>query len=51
MGVECGATHQSGFHFKLQVKCLQDLDGLGHDFGTDSVTRQNCDFHCLVLLF
>ena len=51
MGVECGAAHQSGFHFKLQVERLENLDGLGHDFGANAVTRQNCDFHCLVLYF
>lgn len=45
VGLVGGAADQGGFHLELQVECVEDLDGLGHDFGTDAVTRQNCDFH------
>jgi hypothetical protein len=30
---------------------VEHLDGFGHDFGADAVTRQNGDFHVCLLLF
>ena len=33
-----GTAYQSRFHFELKIKRLQDLDRLGHDFCSDSVT-------------
>ena len=38
--------------FDLQAvpaQCVQDLDGLGHDFGPDAVSRQYCDLHVVIL--
>ena len=40
-----GAAHQGFFHFKFQVEDVQNLDGFCNDFGTNAVTRQNCNFH------
>jgi hypothetical protein len=45
VGLVGGAADQGGLHLELQVQHLQHLDGLGHDFGADAVTGQNCDFH------
>jgi hypothetical protein len=50
MGFVGGAADQGGLHLEFQVQHLEDLDGLGHDFGADAVTRQNCDFHLLCFL-
>ncbi len=47
-GWPCGfvacTAHGSSFHLQVQVQGVQDLDGLGNDFGTDAVTRQ--DWRC-----
>jgi hypothetical protein len=40
-----GAAYQGRFHFQFQVQNVQDLDGLGHDCGTNAVTGQYCNFH------
>jgi hypothetical protein len=45
-----GAAHQGGFHFERQVQYVEDLHGLGDDFGANAVTRQNCDLHLLSFL-
>ncbi|MDT4846224.1 hypothetical protein FQZ97_802400 [compost metagenome] len=45
-GLVAGAAHGGGFQFELLVERVQDLDGLCNDFGTDAVTRQDCDLHC-----
>ena len=29
----------------VEVERVEHLDGLGHDFGADTVTGENCDFH------
>src|SRR5205085_6779993 len=39
------AADEGGFHLELQVEDVQDLDGLGDDFGADAVARQDCDLH------
>ena len=48
-GVTCGlvggATHGRSLHLELEVENLEDLDGLGDDFGADAITGQDCDFH------
>jgi hypothetical protein len=45
VGLVGGAADQGGFHLELQVQHVEDLDGLGDDFGADAVTRQDCDLH------
>ena len=40
-----GTAHQGFFHLKFQVENVQNLDGFSDDFGTNAVTRQNCNFH------
>src|SRR3990167_4038610 len=51
MGVVGHAAHQCGFHFQREVQGLEHLDGFGHDFGTNAVTRQYCDLHKLLSFF
>jgi hypothetical protein len=51
VGVVGGAADQRGLGFELQVQRMQDLDGLGHNFGANAVTRQDCDFHFFFSLF
>ena len=46
-----GAAYEGGFHLERELQRFQNLDGFGDDFGANAVTRQNCDFHCLVLYF
>jgi hypothetical protein len=48
MGLVGGTADQGSFHFQGQVKHIQDLDGLGHNFGSDAVTRQYCNFHSIL---
>ena len=38
-------TNGRFFHLQADVERAQNLDGLRHDFRTDAVTRQYCDFH------
>ena len=45
VGLVGGPTHQRGLHLKLEVQCLQNPHRFGHDFGTNTVTRQHCNFH------
>ena len=50
VGFVSGAAHKCFFHFEFQVERMQDLDGLCNDFGTNAVTRQNCNFHGVLTL-
>ena len=45
VGLKSCAAHKGGFQRQVQAQNLQDLDGLGHDFGANAVAGKYCDFH------